>query len=196
MIQTYDIIMLAVLALSIVWGAMKGMAWQVASLSALVVSYFVALNFSDMLAPHLGGEPPLDKIAAMLVLYVVTSMVVWLSFRLVKGAIDRVKLKEFDRQIGALFGAAKGVLFCVVVTFFAVFLSEQARDAILTSRSGYYIAELIDRVDPLLPEEVHARLGPYLHQLDEQLDGAQGPDSAAEPTDEPDVGGLDGGLSR
>ena len=123
----YDMIMLAVLLACTAFGAYKGVAWQVASVSALVVSYFVALNFSDQLAPHLAEEAPWNRIAAMLVLYLGTSLVIWMAFRLVSGLIDRVKLKEFDRQIGALVGAAKGVLYCVVITFFAVFLSEQAR---------------------------------------------------------------------
>ena len=58
-------------------------------------------------------------------------MAIWLVFRLVSGLIDRVRLKEFDRQMGALFGAAKGVLLCVAITFFAVTLSTQARTAVL-----------------------------------------------------------------
>jgi membrane protein required for colicin V production len=178
-VQVYDVIMLAVLAGCAAFGALKGMAWQLASIGSLVASYFVALRFSDQLAPYLGKEAPLNQIAAMLALYLATSLCIWIAFRFVKGFIDRVKLKEFDRQVGGLFGAAKGVLLCVVITFFAVFLSADARQAILRSRSGYYIAELIDRVGPLLPEDVHAKLGPYLDKLDEQLDPThEGQDSA------------------
>ena len=55
----------------------------------------------------------------MLVLYVVTSLAIWLLFRLVSGFIDRLRLKEFDRQLGGVFGAIKGGLWCVVITFFA-----------------------------------------------------------------------------
>src|SRR5690349_18392900 len=49
--QAYDIIMLAVLAGSTLFGFAKGMAWQMASLASLFLSYFVALNFSHLLAP-------------------------------------------------------------------------------------------------------------------------------------------------
>lgn len=170
--QPYDFIMLAVLLGSTAFGIYKGMAWQIASLTSLVLSYFVALKFSGRLAPYLGQEEPLNRIAAMLVLYVVTSLAVWILFRLVAKTIDRVKLKEFDHQIGGLMGAAKGVLYCVVVTFFAVFLSAESRDRVLESRSGHYIAVLIDRVDPILPPEARETLGPYLDKLDEQLDPA------------------------
>ena len=47
----------------------------------------------------------------MLVLYIVTSLAIWFLFRMVSGIVNRVKLREFDRQMGALFGLAKGVLF-------------------------------------------------------------------------------------
>lgn len=172
--QTYDIIMLAVLGISIYFGARKGMAWQIASISSLVVSYFAALKFSDRVTPLIHLEPPLNRIGAMLAVYLGSSLLIWLAFRTVSNVIERVKLKEFDHQIGGLFGAAKGVLYCVVITFFGVFLSHASRAAILKSQSGHYIAVLIDKVDPLLPPEVQKRIGPYLDKLDRQLD----PDNA------------------
>jgi membrane protein required for colicin V production len=168
--QTYDIVMLAVLAGCTFFGAWKGMAWQLASLGSLGLSYIVALKFSDQLAPYLGERAPVNRLAAMLVLYLATSLAVWLAFRVVASIIDRIKLTEFDKQVGALFGLAKGVLLCVVITFFAVSLSETARNQILQSRSGHYIAVLIDKADPLMPPDIHDVLGPYLHDLDQRLD--------------------------
>ena len=56
----------------------------------------------------------------MLILFLGTGLVVWIGFNLVSEMIERVKLKEFDRQLGALFGAAKGVLLCVLITLFSV----------------------------------------------------------------------------
>ena len=85
--QTYDIIMLAVLAGCTFFGAWKGMAWQLASLSSLGVSYVVALKFSDQLAPYLGEKAPGNRLAAMLVLYLATSLAVWLAFRVVASII-------------------------------------------------------------------------------------------------------------
>jgi membrane protein required for colicin V production len=106
----------------------------------------------------------------MLLLYVGTSFAIWVVFRMVSRFIDRVKLKEFDRQIGALFGLAKGVLLCVIITLFAVtLLGDQQRQAIIQSKSGYYIALFLDKADRVLPREVHEVLHPYIHQLDEKL---------------------------
>ncbi len=168
--QPYDLVMLAVIVVATVFGAWKGMAWQIASLASLVVSYFVALRFSERLAPYISAEVPWNRFLAMLLLYLATSMGIWMMFRYVSGAMERVKLREFDRQIGGLFGAAKGVLLCVAITFFAVTLSTDAREMILHSRSGYYIAVLIHEATPIMPREVQALLGPYLDRLNKELD--------------------------
>ncbi|HQU44358.1 MAG: hypothetical protein B7Z73_17510 [Planctomycetia bacterium 21-64-5] len=168
--QSYDLAMIAVLLGATLWGFCKGMARQVASLASLVASYFIALRFSPVLAPHLGKQEPLNRFLAMLLIYLATSLTVWLVFRKVSQAIDRVQLKEFDRQVGGLLGAAKGVLVCVAITFFAVSLSARGREAVLASRSGVCIARLLQQADPVMPKEMHAVLDAYLHQLERQLD--------------------------
>ncbi|MBI3465656.1 MAG: CvpA family protein, partial [Planctomycetes bacterium] len=144
----YDLLMLVVLIGATVFGGMKGMAWQIASVASLGVSYLVSLKFSSQLAPMFGEQAPWNRFLAMLVLYLATSLAIWIAFRFVARFIERVKLKEFDRQVGALVGFAKGVLLCVAITFFVVTLSETARDAVLKSRSGRYIAVLLNKVDP------------------------------------------------
>jgi membrane protein required for colicin V production len=169
--QIYDIVMIAVLVLAVVFGAWKGLAWQVASLASLVVSYFLALRFSTQLAPYISDREPLNRFVAMLLIYMVTGIVIWLLFRLVAGFMDRLKLKEFDRQMGALVGLAKGGLLCIAITFFAVSLTEDPyRQSILTSHSGHYIGYVLDRAQVVMPEEIHGVLEPYLDELDSQLE--------------------------
>jgi membrane protein required for colicin V production len=177
--ETYDICMLVVLAAATVFGAWKGMAWQIASSASLVASYLVALRFSAPLAHHFGQQAPLNRFIAMFVLYLGTSLTIWLVFRVISGFMDRLRLKEFDRQMGALFGAGKGVLLCVAITFFAVTLSTQARTAVLHSRSGYYIAVLLNRADKVMPKELHEVLDPYLDKLEHELDPTTRPAAPA-----------------
>jgi membrane protein required for colicin V production len=143
-------------------------AWQIASLASFVLSYFVALRFGDQLAPHLGEQAPWNKFCAMLILYIATSFVVWLCFRVVAGAIDRVRLKEFDRQLGAMFGLAKGGLLCMAITLFTVSLLPGYRDPILSSKSGQYIARMIEKAQPVMPPEIHKLLDPYINSFEEQ----------------------------
>jgi membrane protein required for colicin V production len=165
----YDILMIAVLAGATIFGAWKGMAWQVASVASLVLSYFVCLKFSASLAPVFGENAPWNRFIAMLVLYLATGAAVWLAFRLVAGALDRIKLRDFDHQIGAIFGLLKGVLLCLAITFFAIALSPDMREHILQSRSGRAMAVLLDKADAVMPPELHEVLGPYLNKLEDGL---------------------------
>ncbi|MCH8043260.1 MAG: CvpA family protein [Planctomycetes bacterium] len=183
----YDLVMIAVLLITIALGAYRGLAWQLASLASIVVGYSAALRFAGDVALLIDIEPPWNWVVAMAAVFAAGSLAVWLVFRLVSGFIDRLKLKEFDKQMGGLVGAAKGVLLCLAITFFAVTLHERSRELVLESKSGWYMALLIDRADPMLPENLHAVLGPYLHQLEKELDARGDPNRPAE-----DYHGQDG----
>jgi membrane protein required for colicin V production len=171
--EVYDIVMLVVLGGATLFGFLKGFAWQVASLASLVLSYLMALRFADALAPQLNVDPSWSKYLAMLIIYAGTSLVVWLAFRVVSGAIDRIKLREFDRQIGGLFGLLKGALFCTIITFFAVTLSDSSRAAVLKSKSGGHIARFLHQAKPVMPPELSELLAPYIDKLNRGLDPTQ-----------------------
>lgn len=188
--ETYDIVMLVVIGGATLFGFLKGFAWQVASLASLVLSYMMALRFADQVAPLLNADPRWNKYLAMLVIYAGTSLAVWMGFRLVSGAIDRIKLNEFDRQIGGLFGLLKGALLCTIITFFAVTLSETSRGAVLKSKSGGYIARMLNEAKPVMPPELSELLGPYLDKLDRGLD----PTQTVEHPQLPDPSALQNGL--
>ena len=195
--EWYDLLMIAVLLGTTIFGFLKGMAWQIASLASLVASYFVALRFSGPLASSglFGDDEPWNRFVAMLAIYLVTSLVIWLAFRFVSRAIDRVRLQEFDKQIGGLFGFAKGVLLCVAITFFALTLVPDTRDAILRSRSGHYLAILIARADAVMPPEVHDVLDPYLDRLEQELN-RQGTPTITDNFDPPAADSPPGGEPR
>lgn len=168
--QAYDLFMLIVLVAAVVWGAWKGLAWQIASLASIVLSYFVALSFRQPLSQLINASPPWNIFLSMLILFLGTGLIVWIGFNLVSEAIERVKLKEYDRQLGAMFGLAKGVLLCVLITLFAVgLLSEPQRQQICNSKSGYYIAVLLDKADAVIPSELHQVIGPYIDKLDQNV---------------------------
>ncbi len=118
--QTYDLLMLGVLVAATVFGFWKGMAWQIASLASLVVSYFASLQVWRAACAVVWAAGAVNKFVAMFAIYVGTSFIIWMLFRFVAGAIDKIRLESFDKQLGAMFGFAKGVLLCIGITFFAV----------------------------------------------------------------------------
>lgn len=168
--QAYDLIMLIVLGMSMIFGAIKGFAWQIASLASIIVSYLVSYRFRFQVADMIHAAPPWNQFLAMLILYVGTSFVIWVGFRLLSSAIDQVRLKEFDRHMGAAFGLAKGAIYCLLITMFAMsLLGPNQQSAICQSRSGFYITKMLDNGVGVLPKEIHDVVGPYLVRLDEKL---------------------------
>lgn len=176
---TYDLLMLAILVGLTLYGYFKGMAWQIAYVASFVASYFLAVRFADRIAPQITFvNPPANKFVAMAIIYAGASFGIWMIFRVVRKMIDSVKMEGFDHQMGALIGFARGVLWCVGVTFFAltiVPLPQGAKQQIVNTKSGYYIARLIDETDSLFPPEVHQVVGPYLDRLGNELQGSPQP---------------------
>ena len=159
----YDIAMLVIFFGAIVFGYWKGLAWQIASLAALVVSYIVAVNFRDQIAAHLQVDEPWNKIGAMLMLFLGTSLMIWAIYSSVSKSLKRNELKGFDRQAGALLGALKGGLLCMVVTMFAVsFLGEAVHEKIDHSRFGPYIEKGIWQVSDFVPDELARFVNPHI----------------------------------
>jgi membrane protein required for colicin V production len=167
--------MLVVLIGTALFGAIKGFAWQLASIASIVVSYMVAFNFREQLSQSIQADPPWNRFLAMLILFIGTSLVIWVAFRMVSNTIDRMRLKEFDRQIGALFGLAKGGLYCILVTLFGVtLLGDTVREKIVASKSGHYIASVLNRSEALIPEEIQEVVGPYLERFDQKFNNGGG----------------------
>ena len=183
-IEGYDLVMLGILAAAAVLGYFKGMVWQLAWIAGIAASAVVALRFGGPLAPFFGSQAPWNRLTAMLALYVLTSLAVWLVFSVISGLIKTVQLSSFDHQLGLLLGMAKGALLCIVVTFFAVTLAPGYRDQIVGSQSGRIVAELIIRADQILPPDVVETMRPFVQRFEDELRKPAGapPAAAAAPS--------------
>ncbi len=173
--QTYDIIMLVVLGIATFMGAIKGLAWQVASLASIVVSYLFAYNMRGRVATMIHAQEPWNTFLAMLLIYAGSSFVIWVFFRLISSIIDQFRMRDFDRHMGALLGFGKGVLLCLLITMFAVtLLGPRQQQAIVDSRSGSYMSQLLAASNGIvLPKEIEPIVRPYLDQIEQRLDGRQ-----------------------
>ena len=168
--QGYDILMLGVMAIAVIRGYSKGLAWQISSIASILVSYFVAYRFKDRLAVHIEMADPWRGLVAMMVLFVGTSLVIWVIFQNIKGGIEKAKLKDFDHQLGAIFGGVKGAAWCTAITIVALsFLQPGMSQQIVNSRSGGYIARILSNSKRLIPSEVQQVVQPYIERAENQL---------------------------
>ncbi|GAB4148335.1 MAG: hypothetical protein Tsb009_22020 [Planctomycetaceae bacterium] len=163
----YDVAILAILTYTLFRGAAKGIVWQLAWIVALLLCFAISETASPPLAKIIPAESPLNLWIAMFVIYVACVFVTFWGARKISDWMEKHRFKEFDRHLGAIFGFVKGVLFSLMVTFFAVTLSADAREIVLNSNSGYAAAIVMDRLHPVMPDDLHDVLEPYIHQLDD-----------------------------
>ncbi|MEX2285847.1 MAG: CvpA family protein [Planctomycetaceae bacterium] len=163
----YDMAMIGMLVFAVIRGAVKGFVWQLAAIAAIVLCFYCAGSLSLLLAPMIPNvEPPANRWVAMFLLYLAFSFLSFGAARVLRGWIEKAKFVEYDRHLGAIFGLVKGVTFCLVVTFFVVTLLPDLRETVVQSHSSYGAAVIVDRLHPVMPDNMHDVLEPYIHQLD------------------------------
>jgi len=162
----YDLLTLVILMYAMFRGAMKGVVWQLATIAALLMCFFFSGSLSAVVAPFIRVEPPLNQWIAMLILYLGFSFVSFGVARVAHEMIEAMRIEALDRHLGAILGLVKGGMFSLFLTFFLVTLSHAARESIINSESGYVAAVVIDRLDPVIPGDLHALLEPYIRRLD------------------------------
>ncbi|MCH2210471.1 MAG: CvpA family protein [Fuerstiella sp.] len=156
----YDFVILAILAYGVWQGAARGLVMQLAWIVAIVLCF----EFADKLAPQI--EPLISVESsrlrhwiAMFILYLGFSLGTFLVARSLSGALEKAKFQDFDRQLGGLFGLLKGALLSLVITFFAVTLSdsfsESLGNTVARSQTGHIACLILDEVGPLIPEDAH-----------------------------------------
>lgn len=157
----YDAAMVCVVLGGMVWGAWRGIVWQLASLASLVLGYAVAQTTSDDLAVHFPGDPVVARGLAMVVVYASVSGGVFLVAWLVRATLRRLKFEAFDRHLGMVLGGIEGALVGMVATLFVVSLAPQSREPIFNSPSGKVVGKVMNTLGPVLPSEARDVLKPF-----------------------------------
>lgn len=172
----YDVLVLAILIFFTVRGAAKGMVWQLAGIVGIVLCFVFADAISAFAGPYVQLEPPLNNWVVLFGAYIVFTFLAFLLAGRIEEYLTRVKLKEFDRHLGAVFGFAKGTILCLIMTFMVVTVSDDAREALKQSRSGIAAARIVKIAHPylpILPDDLIIALEKYIHLLDEDGDAEQ-----------------------
>ena len=113
-----DWCMLAVMVLSLVVGALRGLVFEVLAVVGWFVAYFAALWAGPLLAPHLpiGTSGSLLNHGAAFAFAFIAALIVWsLLSRLVRSLIRATPLSAIDRLLGAVFGMLRGVILLLLL---------------------------------------------------------------------------------
>ncbi len=160
----YDAAMAGVVVGGMIWGAWRGVTWQLASLASLILGYFASHRLAPELAPNFGSDPVIARSLAMMTTYAVVSGGIFLVAWMFRAILQKMKFEAFDRHLGLLLGGLEGAILGVVVTFFVVSLAPQTHDPIYSSPTGKLVASVIDAVGPTIKEETGTALAPFVEE--------------------------------
>jgi membrane protein required for colicin V production len=158
-----DWALLAVLAVSVLVGLLRGLVFELMALAGWIVAYVAAVWYGPQLAPHVPVGTPGSGLnqSAALVLCFVGALIAWsLLARLVRLLISVTPLTLVDRLLGAVFGLVRGALLLVVVAT-VVSLTPAAQSRHWQSSAGAkWLGVLVQGLKPLLPEPIGRWLPP------------------------------------
>jgi membrane protein required for colicin V production len=157
----YDATMAALLIGGMVWGAWRGIVWQLASIASVVVGYSVSHPLSGQLAPHFPGPPVVARALAMMASYAVVSGAIFLVAWAIRATLRQMKFEAFDRHLGLVLGGLEAALLGIVGTLFVVSLAPQTREPIFSSPTGHIVGRVMDAVGPVLPSEIRTELAKH-----------------------------------
>jgi membrane protein required for colicin V production len=117
-----DLIVLAVIALSVMFAYFRGVVREVVALAAWIVGLVAAFRYMDQVATIFAGldvTPAVRHVLAFVLILVVFMIAGALVAWILRSAVRAVGLGFVDRFLGALFGVARGALIAVLFALIA-----------------------------------------------------------------------------
>jgi membrane protein required for colicin V production len=155
-----DYAVIAVLVVSVAWGAWRGLVHEVFSLAGWIMAFLAGNLFAAPLSDLLPAvmRPELRVVVAYVVIFVGTLVIAALIAALITKFVTVSVLHSLNRWLGALFGLFRGLLIVVVIGIVAGMTSLPRKPVWTDSASGYSIAQTVIQLKPWLPPAFAQRL--------------------------------------
>lgn len=145
---------LAVLCLSIFWGAWRGLVFELLSLASWVLAFVLARWLADAAAAYL----PLSSLAPVLqyavgfaVVFVAAMFTLGMLVLVFSKLVSAVGLRPVDRLLGSMFGLLRGVVLIAVVVFVGGLTPVKDSAAWQSSACVHAARWLLQTLQPMLP---------------------------------------------
>jgi len=155
-----DYVVIAVLVLSVAWGAWRGLVHEVLSLAGWILAFLAANLLAAPLAESFPANmrPELRVVAAFLVVFIATLVLATLLSALVTKFIKVSVLHSLDRWLGALFGLLRGLVIIIALAMVAGLTPLPRMPDWTNSATGYSLAQTVIQLKPWLPPAFANRL--------------------------------------
>ena len=150
-----DWALLAVLAISIVIGLVRGFVFECLSLAGWVVAWFGAQWGAPWLSLHLpvGAPGSALNLGAAFALAFIAALVLWgLLAKLIRMLIHATPLSVPDRLLGAGFGILRGVVLLLAVATVVGLTPASQSQAWREARGARWLQQTLAALKPLLPD--------------------------------------------
>ncbi|RZJ03421.1 MAG: CvpA family protein [Haliea sp.] len=157
-----DWIFLAVLALSMVIGAWRGLVYEVLSVLGWAAAFYVAQWWAPEVStrlPMTSVSEPVRYAAAFVLVFIVAVFTAGLLSMLVKKLIEAIGLRPVDRTLGALFGLVRGLILLLVAAVVMNMTTLHTSAWWQESRGAVVLTAALKGLQPLLPEQFAKYLG-------------------------------------
>jgi membrane protein required for colicin V production len=152
---------IAVLVVSMVWSALRGVVREIISLGGWIIAFLAANLFAGPLSAHLPQAIPGDTLrtlAAFLAIFIFALICSALVGMLMSKLVNAVGLGPLDRGLGALFGIARGSLLVLAAVLAAGLTSAPRQAWWKDSMSGGPLRQAALAMKPWLPDSFAQRL--------------------------------------
>ncbi len=155
-----DIVVLAILALSVVIGLFRGLIKEALSLATWVIAIWVALafaqQFSQVLPFKLGSET-VQTAVAFFILFIVVLIIGGIINYLAGELVDKTGLSGTDRMLGLVFGLMRGGLLVAVMVLLASLTNMPNEDWWKDSMTLPYFQDVANWIKDLLPASLQQK---------------------------------------
>jgi membrane protein required for colicin V production len=162
-VSTLDWVLLAVLAVSVLVGLWRGIVFELMSLAAWLVAWWVAQHHADLVAtwlPVWGVASMWRGVAAYSATFLGTLMICAVLARLARALIAASPLRPVDRFLGAGFGLVRGLLLLLVVSTVVMWTPAAQSATWRASQGAAWLGGLAQWLRPLWPGAPVAALLP------------------------------------
>ena len=148
---------------------------QIISVAAFFVCWVVATRFGGLIAPTIPLEAPWNQVTAMAIIFLITMIAIRFAYTVLEKLIRHWHLEKLNSLLGGLLGFTKGLLLCMIITFFAVMFSKTSRGIVFNSKTGVPIVHLITKISLFVPKDsyefVHTQFAQFNSQVDKAVPG-------------------------
>ncbi len=158
-----DIIIVAVIVVSLTVGLVRGFVREMLSLAAWVaalwVAYVLAVPGAVFFESYI-SQPPLRVVAAFAVIFVLTLIAASFLGHLLERLFTVSGLGGVDRALGVLFGVGRGIIMVALLLLMAVFMELTTQPWWQESRLVNYFTPVVDELLALMPQDLAAYFQP------------------------------------